>query len=687
MTRRLTCGRAKAGAVMMAVCWASGCSPADPTRESGSKGHFRGLTLPVALASGQATCEPGGAFCDEPNHDPAGAGSAPDFPIGALPAGDLTGLRGAWQVPFQSASPARWRAKLMIPLPGAGVSQTYPYLDVSAHGRSLRIINAWTPPAARAPRDRLVLDAGNRGLGQVRLTEVLQIDFTKSTPVLGAVGFTLEDQAAGVAVAHMELDFDLVAPPATCTDHALVRFGPIPWNMLAIHLPEREDCAGERCIRATEGWIRGLHHSWRLSQMFTVLDHADPLYRSFLWGQPATDAAGEPVGFTGGPSSPKYWFGGYSDERYFAIREGVLQMWAVFANAETETIDVHLQCPDYGENPGNICFSGSSYGHHSVLGWINVCSEGFDDAVDVYPNDQDAVTHTIIHESLHHLTVDLDAGPRYIRDTITHGHGSACVTDIDTQYIDGIAEVRHLATYVAADGEGCWHRNYALQAVESYANFAMHIGEGVRDGKLYHWPKLADPTPVPPDCDGEIGCQCVAVPVHEAPDGDYSSTRYCADHEEQPTVCMKTKFNASDTVGICTNCADRRGPGCPCNDLDLPCDEGFCWGDDTGPGNVTGTCYRDPPPSWGCLANCPALLGAGAFCLHDHPGGARCVPYGTGLPDLFDCWNDGGYFNADSECVTHECGPLATPVPATCQDLGYPSYFVCDGSFRCIPDP
>jgi hypothetical protein len=683
MGRRVTCRRAGIGLAALVACLAGGCA-AEP---GATEGRTRPLVLaPVASGSagGQLRCQPGAAFCDEPAVGPGAPPSPPAFPVAVLPAGDLT--RDGSQVQFQSESPARWRAKLAVPLPLQTPSQSF--VDVTVHGRALRIITAGTPPAARAPRDRRVLDAGNRSLAQVRLIEQLQIAFTTAgSPSLGAVGFTLEGVASGVTVAHIELDFDLVAPPVTCTDHALVRFGPIPWNMPAIQLPEREDCAGERCIRATEAWIRGHHHSWRLSQMFTVLDHADPIYRSFLWGQPATDPAGEPVGFTGSSTSPKYWFGNYSDERYFAIREGVLQMWAVFANAETQTIDVHLQCPDAGENPGNICFTGSAYGHHSVLGWINVCSEGFEDAVDVYPNDQDAVTHTVIHEAMHHLTVDLDAGPRFIRDTITHGHGSACVTDIDTEYIDGISEVRHLASYVAADGEGCWHRNYALQAVESYANFAMRIGEGVRDGELYRWPKLADPTPVPPDCDGEIGCLCVPVPANEAPDGDYAGNRYCADHEEQPTVCMTTKFNASDTVGICTNCADKRGPGCPCSDLDLPCDEGFCWGDDTGPGNVTGTCYRDPPPDWGCLANCEALLGTGAFCLHDHPGGARCVPYGTGLPDVFDCWNDGGYFDADSACATHECGPLATPAHATCQDVGYPSYFVCDGSFRCVPDP
>jgi hypothetical protein len=687
MTRGSTYRRVGAGIVCMALGLAAGCTPAASKRGPMSDGRAAPAPL-IELTGGRVGCAPNDVFCDELDHGPEGTwgGGPPDLPLGVLPAGTLT-RDGSVQL-GSPASPASWRAKLVVPLASVTGSPTAGYADVDVHGRALRVITAATPPGARAPRDRRVLNAGGRSLAQVRLIEEVQIAFSNGAPALGAVGFTLEDRAVGVVVGHLDLDFDDKAlPPTTCPEKALVRFGPIPWNMPPIALPEIEDCEGERCITATEAWIRGTHHVWRLGQMFAYMDDLDSIHRSFIWGQPATDEAGEPIGLAGSSTSPKHWFGNYSDERYDAIREGVLKLWGVFANAETKTIDVHLQCPDPDENPGNVCFVTNSYGHHSVLGWINLCSEAFQNPLGLDGSVIGAVTHTTIHEAAHHQKIHFDAGVRYLHDIFTHGHGGECATNIDTTSVDDLSQQQHMVTYVAADGEGCWHRNYAAQAIESYSLFAMRIGEGVRDGELYAWPKLADPTPVPPDCDGEIGCQCVPLPPNQAPDGDYSITRYCADHEAQPTVCMKTKFNATDTVGVCTNCADRRGPGCPCNDLTLPCDEGACWGDDTGgPSNATGTCYRDPPPSWGCLVSCEALMGAGAFCLHDHPGGARCVPYGTGLPHVFDCWEDGGYYSANSECATHECGPAAVPAPATCQDLGYPSYFVCDGSFRCVPD-
>ena len=75
-----------------------------------------------------------------------------------------------------------------------------------------------------------------------------------------------------------------------------------------------------------------------------------------------------------------------------------------------------------------------------------------------------------------------------------------------TQIIDDAAEIRHLATYVASDGDGCWHRNKALQAIEPYIQMAMRIGEGVVDGELVNWPELAPPTPQPPTCVGTEGC-------------------------------------------------------------------------------------------------------------------------------------------------------------------------------------
>jgi hypothetical protein len=412
-------------------------------------------------------------------------------------------------------------------------------------------------------------------------------------------------------------------------------------------------------------------------QMFEVLQNVDDAYfRRFLWGQPAVDEVGEPVGFAGSSTSPEHWFGHYSTERFWAANEAVEKMWKVFRDAETDIIDVHLQCPDAGENPGNICFTGHPYGHHSVKGWINVCDEAFDDSAGLYPNNQDAVTHTIMHEAMHHLGTHFDAGFRALADTHTHGHGSSCVSSIDhLDYIVGYDEVRHLATYEAADGEHCWHMNYAIQSPEAYALFAMRIGEGVRDGELYQWPKYADPTPQPPECQGDPGCLCDDVTVFDSgPDGDYDIGQLCSDHDGEAT-CVETEVNAGAIVGICKKCDDLRGPGCECDDQ-LLCDVGSCFGDDTFNGGV-GHCYLEPPPSWACLVDCERLFNDPlAWCYHDHLGGARCMDSDCAPWDAEDCYQD-GMICRGGECVV-ECYSNAD-----CGTLGYPDYMECTTAGRC----
>jgi hypothetical protein len=48
-----------------------------------------------------------------------------------------------------------------------------------------------------------------------------------------------------------------------------------------------------------------------------------------------------------------------------------------------------------------------------------------------------------------------------------------------------------------------------------------------------------------------------------------------------------------------------------------------------------------------------------------------------------DYWWDGGHMDPDTLACTHEpeCGS-----DLSCEDLGYPSYYVCDGTQRCVVD-
>ena len=487
--------------------------------------------------------------------------------------------------------------------------------------------------------------------------------------------------------------------PGSCLEQALNGFGPLPADMPAVKWPEMNWCTDSECPKVKLAWLRTHHSAWRLAQMFEFMNDLGEAQRSFAWGQPGVDASGE----AGHPmTSPSYWFGGYDAGRFATTLDVVRKYWKVVREAETGGIDIRLQCPRAGEQDANPCVSvpllsdKSPGATHWVKGYINICQEAF--SGDTNNEIQTRVDNGMVHEPLHHLFGKQDGVLKALTDTKFHAHGVGCglTPKSETFYFNGIDEgiddtqLAHLREYEASNGSTCSHRNKLVLTVDSYAQFARAVGTLVKGGQIVSWPKWGDPTPHPPECTGDIGCLCDPVPAQGAPDGDYSPTKYCFDTEAEPTVCMETTFNASETVGICTNCADVRGPGCACNEVTQPCDVGFCWGEDTGPGNVDGTCYRDPPPDWACLANCEYLMGSGASCMHDHPDGARCVPYGVGLPDAYACWmDDGGYINPNGDCDMYECGhPDSSPAYASCQDLGYPGTFVCDqGAFRCMPNP
>jgi hypothetical protein len=620
------------------------------------------------------TCDPDQMFCDDVGADP---GDAPADPLAFTDVIDehtLVDGRLAWH-----AAGSTWVAPLIADLgsPETG-TDLRTHVDLILHRRYLRIVTAAAPRSLRTvPTGWILLDAGARTLDRVQLTESVTFKRTAAGMQVGTTGLALRDATTAVLLGSAALPFDLVAPPSGCVDSALVRFGPISPDMPALYLPEIEDCSGDHCIRAVEGWIRAHHHAWRINQMMQIVAAAPDYQRATLWEQPATDATGDAVA-DASDTRPSYWFGGYTAERFAAIREAAHDQWQVIRKARTGGLRVHLECPVYAENPGNVCFQGSSYGHHWVKGWVNLCTEAFDDAVDLYPVDQDAVTHTILHEVLHHQGTHLDAGFRAIHDVITHGHGASCAADVDTMYVDGVPDVRHLATYVASDGGGCWHRNLVLQTPEAYANFAMRIGEGVRDGELWHWPLLPEPTPQPPECVGEEGCLCQQVPADGPlvpPDGDDSIDHFCDDHDGEMT-CVKTEVNAGAIVGICTKCDPVRGPGCECDDFYQPCDVGFCFGDDTGYGGV-GHCYLDPPPSWACVVDCQALFyDEQAWCYNDHIGGARCMDSDCQPWEADDCYMQGMVCRGGA-CV-QECTSTAD-----CAALGYPAYMECTTAGRC----
>jgi hypothetical protein len=569
------------------------------------------------------------------------------------------------------------RAAVRISFEERDTSRQTPSLEEVVAGRTVLLTRE--PVRVRDDGKRIYVSSNGKALADVelRVTYGFGVDSATGRRGLGLAALDVVPAGGGDALDHhVPAGLGYAATPGSCQEQALVQFGPFPWDMPALKWPTIQGCSESRCVRIALSWLRLHHNAWRATQMMAFLASKSDAEKSFYWTRPGTDADGNAVSLR---SSPEYWYGSWDKDRYLAVKEAIGDLWTIVREAKTGTTNLRLQCPNQATNPGNVCFTAHPLGHHFVKGWINFCSEAFtEDGCN--SSISDTVDEVMHHEPLHHVFVHLD-GIKALTDHKTHGHGNTCLSDLKTEPIYCESMVRHMATTGS-----CNHRDKGVTTVDAHAQFVRAIGTMVRAGDMTHWPMPADPTPHPPDCVGPLGCLCDEVPWDGVPDGDATDHTYCEDDEQGPATCQKTKFNASETVGICTSCADKRGPGCPCDDLSEPCDVGFCWGDDTGNGGSTGTCWNDPPPSWACLADCEALLGNGAFCMHDHPDHARCVPVGTSLPEASNCWWDGGHMDPQElACTTApECGVAAG---VTCQQLGYPDYFVCDGTLRCVPQP
>lgn len=489
-------------------------------------------------------------------------------------------------------------------------------------------------------------------------------------------------------------DFDYTDTPGSCEEQGLVQFGPLPQGMPPVDFPIFNWCDGTECPQVALAWVRTHHAAWRLSQMFEFMNDLHPEQRAYVWDRPGVTSTGDAAN---SKSRPSRWFGPYDPSRFQAALEAVRKYWTTVSTAKAGATDLRLQCPSAYDQEFHPCLTAPSFGTsplgmHITKGYMNVCPPAFQTPpYGSYATKQERVDATVAHEPLHHIFTNGEA----LTDAKVHWHGDTCGGTPDTAklYLYGIEVpvvdplLSHFTDYRAPGDDDCGHHDQLVHAVDTYAQFARSVGTLVRQGDMVAWPKWADPTPTPPSCVGDIGCLCEETAFGEPPDGNYLPTTYCEDNEAEPTVCMKTKFNASDTVGICVNCGDHRGPGCPCHPL-APCDEGSCYGQDSGPGNMTGTCYGDEPPAFVCLANCEGVMGPDAFCMTDHPGGGRCVPQGTPTPDAHNCWEGGGYIDPEGDCAQYECGPLAdlaADPPITCQDRGYPNTYKCDeGTFRCV---
>ena len=288
----------------------------------------------------------------------------------------------------------------------------------------------------------------------------------------------------------VELGGDLKAEAVTAQAAANALEGlAFPADMPPLQLPEFESCSAGEQDAAIRAWALSHHHVWRLWQLIEFLGEAGT-YKDDWW------VDGYDPDKPNDNWSPRAWFGSYKGYRFEAIRRVVNEYWSRFRTGKLNgTTKIHIKCTP--TDPGNVCNTTSTWGHHWVVGYVNLCQEFFDAAAD---NDPLAV-QTVLHEVLHHAWVRwTDTVPRMqmIGDVHVHGHDFLCL-NADTDYMVNAPDALHLAAT-----ESCFHRNIGMRNVANYALNAQRLGDAVMSGALHHFPI----TPPPPSNSGQSGNEC-----------------------------------------------------------------------------------------------------------------------------------------------------------------------------------
>lgn len=520
----------------------------------------------------------------------------------------------------------------------------------------------------------------------------------------------------------------LAQPPSNCVEEAYIRFGPLPHDFpnpivqpKIAGFPGGNDpgeCSWGQCSDLFLSHLRSIHGLWRLGQIFKIMENMGHDQRRWAWGRPGghLDWKGD-LESLGDWTKPEFYWGAYDEDRFEAIAGFIHTHLTNLKNADIDDAELQWTCG----GPG-LC-DGSN--HYKAMTWprgdTTFCSEMWDywDAATCQPRKIDGIARLVLHESMHLRKVDYGGYSAYIGDLHMHHHNpTSCVVTTNSWFRDygspscsagwanafsgssdhGIYELAHYYNQDAPPDQ-CGHRHDATQNIDTYVAFAEITDIKVRTEGFKYWP-LPVPSVPAPTCEGTPGCLCDDVGLDDAPDGDFAIDKFCDNNQSSEyiphLVCRAEEFQGQ-SVGICEDCDEvgNRGPGCPCNDVQFPCNVGECWGDDTGGlASAVGTCFDTsaPPhqaPTWACLADCEHLLGQGAWCAWNHDDRARCIPGGVGLPDAVNCWNSGSWIEPNTlECApvgVHECGNSSE-----CQDVwGYPQPYGCvlsdEGWKRCVP--
>lgn len=118
---------------------------------------------------------------------------------------------------------------------------------------------------------------------------------------------------------------------------------------MAVNFPPMEGCSESECVIVKAAWIRANHDVMRIRQMIEHLDSKAEAQREFLWDKPAVDPEGDAMG---AETSLQYYFGGFSQYRFEAIRWVYKRLWDDMHDHDIQGLALDFECNPGG---GDVC--------------------------------------------------------------------------------------------------------------------------------------------------------------------------------------------------------------------------------------------------------------------------------------------------------------------------------------------
>ncbi|MGH9891095.1 MAG: hypothetical protein ACREA0_03755 [bacterium] len=113
-----------------------------------------------------------------------------------------------------------------------------------------------------------------------------------------------------------------------------------PQNFPTFHFPEQPCDDLPDCATAREAWMRAHYYTWAARQVIHLIasqDHVEK--KKYLWERPGAGSNGQSLGQR---TSPAFWFGGWSDERFATVKRAIDKLWGVVTTGKTDVISIQL---------------------------------------------------------------------------------------------------------------------------------------------------------------------------------------------------------------------------------------------------------------------------------------------------------------------------------------------------------